>query len=166
MYWAIEKQSIIKERNSAATKEERDKLTDILNYMNNVEMAVIISEDADEVDKFQKQGLDITTHRNKMNSITAEGNDIEDRFKNPTDKLQLVFVCAMWLTGFDVSCLSTLYLDKPMKGHMLMQAIARAVLWHLIEQSVAAMALLKVCMTQEGCLFFEKESRNTPALRS
>lgn len=97
MYWAIEKQSIIKERNSAATKEERDKLTDILNYMNNVEMAVIISEDADEVDKFQKQGLDITTHRNKMNSITAEGNDIEDRFKNPTDKLQLVFVCAMWL---------------------------------------------------------------------
>ena len=101
-----------------------------------------------------------------MNSITAEGNDIEDRFKNPTDKLQLVFVCAMWLTGFDVSCLSTLYLDKPMKGHMLMQAIARAVLWHLIEQSVAAMALLKVCMTQEGCLFFEKESRNTPALRS
>jgi len=61
-----------------------------------------------------------------MNAITAEGKDIEDRFKDPNDSLQLVFVCAMWLTGFDVPNMSTLYLDKPMKGHTLMQAIARA----------------------------------------
>lgn len=60
-----------------------------------------------------------------MNSI-VDGVDIEDRFKNKNDPLQLVFVCAMWLTGFDVPNLSTLYLDKPMKGHTLMQAIARA----------------------------------------
>lgn len=125
-YWAEEKKSIIQERNQAKTKEERAQLTDILNYMNHVEMAVVISEDAEEQEKFEKQGLDITIHRKKMNEITPEGKDIEDRFKDPNDPLQLVFVCAMWLTGFDVPSLSTLYLDKPMKGHTLMQAIARA----------------------------------------
>lgn len=125
-YWTIEKQNIIKERNAATTKEERDRLKDILDYMNRVEMAVIISEDADETEKFAKYGLDISTHRAKMNAINADGKDIEDRFKDVNDNLQLVFVCAMWLTGFDVPNLSTLYLDKPMKGHTLMQAIARA----------------------------------------
>lgn len=49
-----------------------------------------------------------------------------DNVKDSSVRLQLVFVCAMWLTGFDVKNLSTLYLDKPMKGHTLMQAIARA----------------------------------------
>lgn len=125
-YWEQEKKKVIQERNEAKTKEERDNLKNILDYMNNVEMAVVVSEEADEVEKFKKQGLDITKHRNKMNEITPEGANIEDRFKNPKDKLQLVFVCAMWLTGFDVKNLSTVYLDKPMKGHTLMQAIARA----------------------------------------
>lgn len=125
-YWTIEKQNLVKERNAAKTKEEKDRLTNIINYMNNVEMAVILSEEADEDDKFAKQGLNIKIHREKMNYITPEGKDIEDRFKDPSDKLQLVFVCAMWLTGFDVPNLSTLYLDKPMKSHTLMQAIARA----------------------------------------
>ncbi len=124
-YWAVEKQNIIKERNLAKTKEERDKLTNILNYMDSVEMAVIVSEEADEDKKFAKQGLSIAPHREKMNSI-IDGKDIEDRFKDPADNLQLVFVCAMWLTGFDVKSISTLYLDKPMKSHTLMQAIARA----------------------------------------
>ncbi len=125
-YWAIEKQNLMKERNTAKTKEERDRITVILDYMNKVEMAVVISEDADETEKFAKQGLDISVHRAKMNAITPDGKDIEDRFKDVNDNLQLVFVCAMWLTGFDVPNLSTLYLDKPMKGHTLMQAIARA----------------------------------------
>ena len=125
-YWAEEKKTIIAERNAAKTKDDRARLTAILDYMNHVEMAVIISEEADEVKKFASKGLDITTHRAKMNAITVDGKDIEDRFKEPNDKLQLVFVCAMWLTGFDVKTLSTLYLDKPMKSHTLMQAIARA----------------------------------------
>ncbi len=125
-YWAIEKQKIVQERNTADTIEKRNELTRILAYMNRVEMAVIVSEEADENEKFQKQGLDIAAHRQKMNAVTPEGLDIEDRFKEPDDPLQLVFVCAMWLTGFDVENLSTLYLDKPMKGHTLMQAIARA----------------------------------------
>lgn len=125
-YWNEEKQKITQERNVATTQEERDNLTRILDYMNNVEMAVVISEEANEVEKFREKGLDITIHRQKMNEITVDGKDLEDRFKDPNDKLQLVFVCSMWLTGFDVPNLSTLYLDKPMKSHTLMQAIARA----------------------------------------
>ncbi len=125
-YWKIEKQKIVEERNTAPTKEKRDKLTAILDYMNKVQMAVIISEEADENEKFAKKDLDISIHRQRMNEITTDGKDIEDRFKDENDPLQLVFVCAMWLTGFDVPSLSTLYLDKPMKGHTLMQAIARA----------------------------------------
>ena len=50
---------------------------------------------------------------------------LAERMKDPHDPLQLVIVCDMWLTGFDVPCLHTMYLDKPMKGHTLMQAIAR-----------------------------------------
>lgn len=125
-YWAEERKAVMAERNAAKTKEDRDRLTGILNYMADVEMAVIISEEADEVKKFAEKGLDITVHREKMKDITRDGKDIEDRFKDPNDNLRLVFVCAMWLTGFDVKNLSTLYLDKPMKSHTLMQAIARA----------------------------------------
>ena len=125
-YWAEEKKALMKERNDAKTKDEYDEKTARLDYMNKVEMAVIISEDAEEVEKFKEQGLDILSHRKKMNDISPEGKDIEDRFKDKDDPLCLVFVCAMWLTGFDVPSLSTLYLDKPMKGHTLMQAIARA----------------------------------------
>lgn len=76
--------------------------------------------------KYTSRGLDITKHMNEMARIDENGNDIEDRFKDPNNPLSLVFVCAMWLTGFDVQNLSTIYLDKPMKSHTLMQAIARA----------------------------------------
>lgn len=124
-YWLEEQKNLIKLRN-ITTGEEKKKIQETLDYMKTVEMAVVISEEADEVEKFQAKGLDITTHRKKMNEITPEGLDIEDRFKDPNDPLQLVFVCAMWLTGFDVPSLSTLYLDKPMKDHTLMQCIARA----------------------------------------
>ena len=124
-YWLEEQKNLIKRRNDA-TEEEKKKIQETLDYMKTVEMAVVISEESDEVEKFQAKGLDITSHRKKMNEITPEGNDIEDRFRDPNDPLQLVFVCAMWLTGFDVPSLSTLYLDKPMKGHTLMQCIARA----------------------------------------
>lgn len=125
-YWAEEKKALVKERNEAKTREEREKINAMLAYMNKVEMAVVISKEDGEEGKFAAQGLDITLHRKKLEAITADGKDIEDRFKDKDDPLSLVFVCAMWLTGFDVPSLSTLYLDKPMKGHTLMQAIARA----------------------------------------
>lgn len=124
-YWAKEKQEFVKQRNSAKTEKERDEITKIINYMNDVEMAVVISDNGND-ERFAKLGLDIQKHRDRMNFIDSEGRDIEDQFKEPNNKLQLVFVCAMWLTGFDVKNLSTLYLDKPMKSHTLMQTIARA----------------------------------------
>lgn len=55
----------------------------------------------------------------------ATKKQLEKRFKNPRDPLKLVIVRDMWLTGFDVPCLHTMYLDKPMRDHNLMQAIAR-----------------------------------------
>lgn len=66
-------------------------------------------------------GLDIETHRRKMVK-----RDLDKEFKDSDNPLRIVFVCAMWLTGFDVKCLSCLYLDKPLKAHTLMQTIARA----------------------------------------
>lgn len=55
----------------------------------------------------------------------AVKKEIEKRFKNPNDPLKMVIVCDMWLTGFDVPCLHTMYLDKPIQGHNLIQAISR-----------------------------------------
>jgi len=104
----------------------KERLQKTLDFMRTIEMAVVVSEDAGEEKRFAKEGLNIKPHRDKINAIDVNGHDIEYRFKDPNDKLQLVFVCAMWLTGFDAPTVSTLYLDKPMKDHTLMQAIARA----------------------------------------
>lgn len=100
-YWAEEKKALVKERNGAKTREEREKINAMLAYMNKVEMAVVISKEDGEEGKFAAQGLDITLHRKKLEAITADGKDIEDRFKDKDDPLSLVFVCAMWLTGFE-----------------------------------------------------------------
>ncbi len=105
---------------------EKRRLKKIVEHMRAVEMAVVVSEDADEEKKFAEQKLEIRPHRARMNKLDVHGHDIEFNFKDENDPLQLVFVCAMWLTGFDAPTLSTLYLDKPMKGHTLMQTIARA----------------------------------------
>ena len=105
---------------------EKARVKQIVEYMRLVEMGVVISEDADEETKFAAQGLDIKPHRTRMNKVDEHGHDIEYNFKDAEHPLQLVFVCAMWLTGFDAPTLSTLYLDKPMQGHTLMQTIARA----------------------------------------
>ena len=125
-YWKEE----IKNLNAQITKTkdaaEKLRLKDLVDYMCKVEMAVVISEDADEEAKFAAEGLSIKPHRDRMNKVDENGFDIEDNFKDPNNPLQLVFVCAMWLTGFDAPSVFTLYLDKPMKGHTLMQTIARA----------------------------------------
>ncbi|HRK82484.1 MAG TPA: type I restriction endonuclease subunit R [Saprospiraceae bacterium] len=61
----------------------------------------------------------------KHHTTKEQRRVLADRMKNPDDELELVIVRDMWLTGFDAPCLHTLYIDKPMKGHNLMQAIAR-----------------------------------------
>src|ERR1044072_8221317 len=102
------------------------RLRKIVDYMRSVEMAVVVSEDAGEEEKFKKQKLEVKSHRDRMNRVDETGHDIEYNFKEAEHPLQLVFVCAMWLTGFDAPTVSTMYLDKPMKDHTLMQTIARA----------------------------------------
>jgi type I restriction enzyme R subunit len=84
-------------------------------------MAVVVSQSQNEIDDLRKKGLDIEPHRKRMQT-----EDIEAKFKDAKDPLRLVFVCAMWITGFDVPSIGTVYLDKPMKNHTLMQTIARA----------------------------------------
>jgi type I restriction enzyme R subunit len=93
-------------------------------------IAIIISEGQNEVADFRKWDFDIIPHRTLMKQgfETPDGKrvDVESAFKDPEHPFRVAIVCAMWLTGFDVECLSTLYVDKPMKAHTLMQAIARA----------------------------------------
>lgn len=114
-------------RITATTNDvERQRLKQLKAWMGAVQMAVIVSEEAGEEEKFAKKNLDIKPHRQRMNALDEHGHDIEFNFKDPAHPLQLVFVCAMWLTGFDAPTVSTLYLDKPMQGHTLMQTIARA----------------------------------------
>ncbi len=85
------------------------------------EVCVVVSSEQNEVDKFKKMNLDIEQHRRKM----VERN-LEKEFKDEENPFRLAIVCAMWITGFDAPCVSTVYLDKPIKGHTLMQTIARA----------------------------------------
>lgn len=125
-YWKEEIKKLNSQISKTSDPQEKLRLKDIVDYMRKVEMAVVISEDADEEKRFAAEGLSIKPHRERMNRIDENGFDIEDNFKDPRHPLQLVFVCAMWLTGFDAPSVSTLYLDKPMKGHTLMQTIARA----------------------------------------
>jgi type I restriction enzyme, R subunit len=86
-------------------------------------MALIVSPWQNEVEQMKKHGLDIIPHRTRMNESQPS---FDEEFKDPDDPLRLVFLCAMWLTGFDAPSCSTVYLDKPMRNHTLMQTIARA----------------------------------------
>tara|TARA_R100001369_G_scaffold10176_1_gene23161 strand:- start:8726 stop:11983 length:3258 start_codon:yes stop_codon:yes gene_type:complete len=115
-----------KDHKEAKTDQRKEALREIIDFLNRLEMAVVISEDANENETFEAKGLNIQFHRNKLNSLDKNQCTVEDNFKDEDHPLQLVFVCAMWLTGFDAPTVSTLYLDKPMRNHTLMQTIARA----------------------------------------
>ncbi len=94
-----------------------------LEVLNTTDMAVIVSPGQNEIQQMQKLGLNIEPHRKRMNESNP---GLDERFKDTQDPLRLAFVCAMWLTGFDAPSCSTVYLDKPMRNHTLMQTIARA----------------------------------------
>jgi len=108
-------------KDSSLTALERDALHREIAYMEETDMAVVVSQGQNEIADMQARGLEIKPHRTRM-----VREDLETKFKDPDDPLRLVFVCAMWTTGFDVPSCSTIYLDKPMKNHSLMQTIARA----------------------------------------
>lgn len=128
--WKGKISALEKERSFVPDEQAIMDLERKLDWMRETVSAVVVSEEQGEVDKFRKWDLDIVPHRKliKEGFETSDGKriDIESAFKKENHPFRVAIVCAMWLTGFDVPTLSTLYLDKPLKAHTLMQAIARA----------------------------------------
>jgi len=135
--WAVETARVQKElgelaylpaeRGMTPEQARRDvrkgELKQRLAVLSTTDVALIVSPGQNEIAQMQAQGLDIEPHRKRMNDSQP---GLDEKFKDTEDPLRLVFVCAMWLTGFDAPSCSTVYLDKPMRNHTLMQAIARA----------------------------------------
>ncbi len=139
-YWGERIRELEKELKNVSDEQEEAFRRRQIAWMQETRTAVVVSEEQGEVEKFEKWDLDITPHRRLM----KEGMDLpesmrqqprfrnmqrmslDDAFKAPEHPFRIAIVCAMWLTGFNVPCLATLYIDKPMKAHTLMQAIARA----------------------------------------
>ena len=128
-YWD-QKTEEVEESWKMAAGEEKEHFSNQLIWMKATKIAVIVSEEQGEVEKFRKWGFDITLHRRliKNGFELSDGTriDVDSAFKKEEHPFRIAIVCAMWLTGFDVPSLANLYLDKPLKAHTLMQAIARA----------------------------------------
>ncbi|MEB4591837.1 type I restriction endonuclease subunit R [Candidatus Thiothrix sp. Deng01] len=107
--------------NNAEDEQQAQKLKRHLQWVRETEVCVVVSPEQNELKKFAELGLDIRPHRQKMVE-----RDLETEFKDDANPFRLAIVCAMWITGFDAPCVSTVYLDKPIHGHTLMQTIARA----------------------------------------
>lgn len=139
-YWHEKIKELESRISSLNGEQEEVFLQRRIDWMRETLMAVVISEEQGEMEKFNKWGLDITPHRR----LIKDGMDmpeemrkqpqfrnqqrlaLDDAFKEKQHPFRIAIVCAMWMTGFDVPSLSNLYLDKPLKAHTLMQAIARA----------------------------------------
>ena len=120
-YWQREIKLLEQAIEKCDSQQEVQEMKRKLAWMKETDMAVVVSQEQNEIQTFQKWDLDIKPHRERM-----EKEELDKQFKDSDSKLRVVFVCAMWLTGFDVKTLSCLYIDKPMKAHTLMQTIARA----------------------------------------
>jgi type I restriction enzyme, R subunit len=124
-YWEIELKSVerqVSELSGSSSQADRVKeLHDRLQLLTSTDMGVVVSPGQNEIEQMKAVGLNILPHRKRMND-----EKLDEKFKDPNDPFRLVFVCAMWLTGFDAPSCSTIYLDKPMRNHTLMQTIARA----------------------------------------
>jgi type I restriction enzyme, R subunit len=133
-HWTLETTRVQKElarlaslpsdvRETGENSEQEAELSRRLGVLTTTGMALIVSPGQNEIQQMKALGLDIERHRKLMNDSQPP---LDERFKDTQDPLRLVFVCAMWLTGFDAPSCSTVYLDKPMRNHTLMQTIARA----------------------------------------
>ena len=126
-HWQAERERVESELSRLSTDHsefDTDRVRELerrLHTLATIDMAVVVSPGQNEVEQMKSFGIDIVPHRQRMNS-----EPLDEKFKDPDDPLRLVFLCAMWLTGFDVPSCSTIYLDKPMRNHTLMQTIARA----------------------------------------
>ena len=123
-HWALETARVRAElAGYELSTAERLALNERLEVLTTTDMAVIVSPGQNEIEQMRQLGIDIEPHRRRMNESQPS---LDEQFKDTKDPLRLVFVCAMWLTGFDAPSCSTVYLDKPMRNHTLMQTIARA----------------------------------------
>jgi type I restriction enzyme R subunit len=126
--WQRYQEQLEQRLSEAQDQDERAALAASLTYSKTTDMAVVVStaetEENDAFALFNKHNpqeqVTIQPHYDRLNR-----EKLDEKFKHPHDPLRIVFVCAMWMTGFDVPCLSTLYLDHSMTMHTLMQAIAR-----------------------------------------
>jgi type I restriction enzyme R subunit len=118
--WAA-RLAVEKKKLGSYAEPERAKVAAVVKFMEQTDMAVVVSSAQNEVETFKKKGLNIAPHRARMMK-----EDLDTKFKDENDPLRIVFVCAMWMTGFDVPSCGAVYLDKPMRNHTLMQTIARA----------------------------------------
>jgi len=139
-YWKKRIADLETEIAQTADEQEEIYLRRQIEWMRETRMAVVISEEQGEIDTFRRWNLDITPHRRLIKDgidlpefmrkqpqfRNMQRMSLDDAFKEGEHPFRIAIVCAMWLTGFDVPSLSTLYLDKPLKAHTLMQAIARA----------------------------------------
>ena len=139
-YWHERIKELEAERKRTTDEQEELYLQRQVGWMNETRTAVVVSEEQGEVAKFRKWELDILPHRRLIKEgmelpesmrgqprfRTMQRMALDEAFKEEQHPFRIAIVCAMWLTGFDVPSLSTLYLDKPLKAHTLMQAIARA----------------------------------------
>ena len=126
-YWSEERARVerelarLKDYGASTDSDRARELEQRLKVLVETDMALVVSPGQNEIEQMRLLGLEIAPHRKRMNDEA-----LDEKFKDPVDPLGLVFVCAMWLTGFDAPSCSTIYLDKPMRNHTLMQTIARA----------------------------------------
>ena len=111
----------LQQRLKVAGGSHRARLQQQIALLESTDMAVVVSGGQNDYERMEKLGLDYKRHRERMVK-----EELDEDFKDAEHPLRIVFVCAMWLTGFDAPSVSTLYLDKPLKEHTLMQTIARA----------------------------------------
>lgn len=125
-YWQSETDAVKRELSglkpfTPGLAEKKAALEERLKVLTATDMALIVSPGQNEIEQMKRFGIDMVPHRERMNR-----EPLDEKFKDAQDPLRLVFLCAMWLTGFDAPSCSTVYLDKPMRNHTLMQTIARA----------------------------------------
>ena len=120
-HWGEYLEDLRRQRDRASDATQQERLEADIRYMDETDMAVVVSAALNEEEDLRKKGAEIAPHRQRM-----ESEDLATAFKDDKKPFRIVFVCSMWMTGFDVPSCSTVYLDKPMRNHTLMQTIARA----------------------------------------
>ena len=101
-YWDLKIKELEKQLLTASQQEVQEFNRKIA-WMKETEMAVVVSQEQNEIQTFRNWGLDIESHRAKM-----EKRELDKEFKDSDNPFRVVFVCAMWLTGFDVKSLATI----------------------------------------------------------